>query len=99
MVTNMKTRNLLCSFFILDVLLLSTLMLFMSYYHYGGYNYMLTPVSSLLILFNFGWFVSTLIFIDDIRNLKLGLSLAFKTQVKKFVVFVSIVSVGIIPSN
>jgi putative colanic acid biosynthesis UDP-glucose lipid carrier transferase len=90
----MKTRTLLCSFFILDIFLLSFLMLWVSYLHYDNFNYQ--PIVGLLMLFNFAWFISTLIFIDDIRSLKLGLSVAFKSQLKKFVVFVSIVSVGVI---
>ncbi len=93
---NMRTRNLIGVFFIADIILLCSLMMFVSYLHYGLRNEVVKTTSELLILFCFGWFITTLIFIEDIRNLKLGLSTVFRSQLKKFVVFISIVAVGII---
>ena len=92
----MRTRNLIGLFFLADIVLLSLLMVFVSYLHYQTQHNLVKPIESLLVLFCFGWLISTLIFIDDIRNLKLGLTVVFRSQLKKFVVFISIVSVGII---
>lgn len=95
----MRTRNLTAAFFLSDIIILSVLMVGLSYLHYPHARSSLPLFSSLLILFNVGWLVSTLIFIDDVRNLKLGLSIVFRSQLKKFVVFVSIVSVGVISAK
>nr|WP_255459111.1 exopolysaccharide biosynthesis polyprenyl glycosylphosphotransferase [Mucilaginibacter sp. JXJ CY 39] len=90
-------RNIILCFLLLDLAIISCLMLLVSGLHYddGPGNYF-PAIRSLLIQFNIGWIITTLIFIDDMRNLKLGLSSAFNTQIKKIVVFVSIVSVAII---
>ncbi|TSJ40989.1 exopolysaccharide biosynthesis polyprenyl glycosylphosphotransferase [Mucilaginibacter corticis] len=95
----MRTRNLISLFFFSDIVLLCSLMTFVSYLHYDLTHAIIDPIKNLLLLFCFGWFVATLIFIEDVRNLKLGLSIVFRAQLKKMVVFVSIVAVGIITAK
>ena len=93
----MKTRNLIYLFFIIDLVIMNSVMLLAaSLHYYGTQTNAFQAIVNLMVLFSIGWLLTTLIFIDDMRNLKLGLSTAFKTQIKKIVVFVSIVSVGII---
>ena len=92
----MRTRYLILSSFLFDLLLLALSMLFVSYLHYKDAALIFFPIRHLLLLFCVGWLLSTLIFIDDIRNLKLGLTVAFKSQFKKFLIFIAIVSVGMI---
>ena len=86
----------IASFFLLDIVVLSILTYSVSRMHYGRTIENPLSVYNLMGLFIIGWLITTLIFIEDIRNLKLGLSIVFKTQVKKFVVFISIVAVSII---
>jgi Undecaprenyl-phosphate glucose phosphotransferase len=76
--------------------MLSMIMIFVSYLHYGPQHELISPIKNLLALFCFSWLISTLIFIEDVRNLKLGLSVVFRSLIKKFIVFISIVAVCII---
>ena len=92
----MRTRYLILWSFLFDLVLLMFSMLFVSYLHYKNAELIFFPIRHLLLLFCIGWLFSTLIFIDDIRNLKLGLTVAFKSQFKKFLIFIAIVSVGMI---
>ncbi len=92
----MRTRNLIIIFFVIDIILLSSFMMIVSYVHYDVRENVIYPIKNLLFLFWISWFISTLIFIEDIRNLKLGLATVFRSHLKKFVVFISIVSVCII---
>ena len=92
----MRTRYLILSSFLFDLVLLALSMLFVSYLHYKDPGLIFFPIRNLLLLFCIGWLISTVIFIDDIRNLKLGLTVAFRSQFKKFLIFIAIVSVGMI---
>jgi putative colanic acid biosynthesis UDP-glucose lipid carrier transferase len=92
----MRTRNLIALFFLTDIAVLNALVIWVAHLHYGPAETNTPSIGHLVVIFSCSWLITTLIFIDDTRNLKLGLSKVFKTQLKKFVVFVSLVSVVII---
>ncbi len=93
----MRTRNIILLFLILDLVIISFLILVISGLHYqlSQVDYFPSTIR-LIIYFNLAWIISTLIYIDDMRNLKLGISKAFGIQLKKIVVFIALVSLIII---
>jgi len=92
----MRTRNLIALFFLTDIAVLNGLILWVAHLHYGAGESNAQSIGHLTAIFSVSWLITTLIFIDDTRNLKLGLAKVFKTQLKKFVVFISLVAVVII---
>ncbi len=94
----MRTRNLLLIFLLLDLLLIVTSVSIISLVRYGT-DYTTWPVANLLYVLLSSWFLSYLIYIDDLKFMKYKLDKLIKIQSQKFITFLSIAALLILFLN